>query len=144
MNLTKVAYRLASNLESVEVASKAATELAAQCGFGEEDCGTIDLVVREATVNAILHGNQYDPAKKVTFSLESAPGQITISVRDEGCGLDTAAVPDPLEEENLSKSSGRGLLLIRTFMDSVKVTNHSPGMEITMTKFLHPPGSLDR
>ena len=138
MKTVKVSYRLASALESVETAAQTAGEMAAQCGFSEEARFGIDLAVREATVNAIRHGNRYDPGKQVTLSFETTPEQLTIKVRDEGPGLDTASVPNPLEEENLTKSSGRGLLLMRTFMDKVDIANLSPGTEITMTKFVRP------
>jgi serine/threonine-protein kinase RsbW len=138
MDTAKITYRLASRQESVEVAVRAAGELAMRCGFGEDARGHIDLAVREATVNAILHGNRFDPAKQVTVSFESAPGRLTISIRDQGPGLNPATVPDPLADENLRKPSGRGLLLIRTFMDKVEIVNVSPGTQITMTKFLHP------
>ena len=140
MKTAKVSYQLASALESVETAAQIAGEMAAQCGFSDEIRFGIDLAVREATVNAILHGNRYDPAKQVTLSIESTPERLTIKVRDEGKGMDTAAVPDPLAKENLPKSSGRGLLLIRTFMDKVDIANLSPGTEITMTKFLPAAG----
>lgn len=139
MKTAKVSYRLASALESVEMAAQVAGEIAAaQCGLSEEARFGIDLAVREATVNAIRHGNQYDPAKQVTLSFETTPERLTIKVQDEGKGLDTAAVPDPLAQENLFKGSGRGLLLMRTFMDKVEVARLSPGTEVTMTKFLRP------
>ncbi len=138
MKTAKVSYQLASALESVETAAKAAGELAAQCGFSEEIRFGIDLAVREATVNAIRHGNQFDAAKQVTLSFETTPEQLTIKVRDEGKGLDPAIVPDPLAPENVFKGSGRGLLLMRTFMDKVEVANLAPGTEITLTKFLRP------
>ena len=138
MNTAKVSLQLASAIESVEKAAQMASEMAAQCGFSEEVRFGIDLAVREATVNAIRHGNQYDAAKQVTLSFETTPERLTITVRDEGKGLDTATVPDPLAQENLFKGSGRGLLLMRTLMDKVEVANLSPGTEITMTKFLRP------
>ena len=120
MNGTKVSYALESTLESVNTVEQAALELAAKSGFGEDDCGRIGIAVREATVNAIYHGNGYDPAKHVTVRFESTPESLTIAVRDEGPGLDPKALPDPLAPENFLKSSGRGIFLIRAFMDEVK------------------------
>jgi serine/threonine-protein kinase RsbW len=138
MNTAKVSLQLASSLESVEKAAQTAGELAEQCGFNEQIRFGIDLAIREAMVNAIRHGNQFDAAKQVTLSLETTPERLTIKIRDEGKGLDPATVPDPLAQENLCKGSGRGLLLMRTFMDRVEVAKLSPGTEITLTKFLRP------
>ena len=118
-NATRVSYTLESTLESVNTAEQAALELAARSGFDEDECGRIGIAVREAMVNAIYHGNQYDPAKHVTVRLESTPESLTIAVRDEGPGLDPATLPDPLAAENFLKSSGRGIFLIRAFMDEV-------------------------
>ncbi len=139
MNGTRVSYALESTLESVNTVEQAALELAAKSGFGEDDCGRIGIAVREATVNAIYHGNQYDPAKHVTVCFESTPESLTIAVRDEGPGLDPKALPDPLAPENFLKSSGRGIFLIRTFMDEVRFPAVASGTEITMTKFRRPP-----
>lgn len=144
MKTAKVCYQLASALESVETAAKTVGELAAECGFSDEVRFGIDLAVREATINAIRHGNQYDMAKQVTLSLETTPEWLTIKVRDEGKGLDAGKVPDPLAQENLFKGSGRGLLLMRTFMDKVEVANLSPGTEITLTKFVRLGAHADR
>ncbi len=137
-NATRVSYALESTLESVNTAEQTALEMAAKSGFDEDDCGRIGIAVREATVNAIFHGNQYDPAKRVTVLFESTPQSLTIAVRDEGPGLDPATLPDPLAAENFLKSSGRGIFLIRAFMDEVGFPPVSTGTEITMTKFLRP------
>jgi serine/threonine-protein kinase RsbW len=138
-NATRVSYTLESTLESVNTAEQAALELAAKSGFDQDDCGRIGIAVREATVNAVLHGNRYDPAKRVTVCLESTPESLTIAVRDEGPGLDPATLPDPLAPENFLKSSGRGIFLIRAFMDEVGFPEVSTGTEIAMTKFLRTP-----
>jgi serine/threonine-protein kinase RsbW len=143
-NATRVSYTLESTLESVNTAEQAALELAAKSGFAEDECGRIGIAVREATVNAILHGNQYDPAKHVTLCFESTPESLTIAVRDEGAGMDPASLPDPLAPENFLKSSGRGIFLIRAFMDEVGFPEVSSGTEITMTKFLRPPAGADQ
>lgn len=134
MNATRVSYTLDSSLASVNKAEQAAGELAAKSGFDEDECGRIAMAVREATVNAVLHGNKYEEAKRVTVSFETTPEAMTVSVRDEGTGLDPESVPDPLAPENLLKQSGRGIFLIRAFMDEVRFRSMSPGTEITMIK----------
>jgi serine/threonine-protein kinase RsbW len=136
MNATRVSYTLESTLASVNKAEQSALELAAKSGFDEDECGRISMAVREATVNAVLHGNHYDPAKRVTVSFEVTPSALTVAVRDEGSGLDPASVPDPLAPENLLKQSGRGIFLIRAFMDEIHFRSLSPGTEITMVKFV--------
>ena len=136
MNVMKVSYTLDSTLESVDKAEAAARAMALKAGFREEDSGHISLAVREATVNAVLHGNQYAPDKHVTVLFEAAPESLTVRVRDEGKGLDAATIPDPLAPQNLSKESGRGIFLIRAFMDEVRFRNINPGTELTMIKYV--------
>jgi serine/threonine-protein kinase RsbW len=136
MNATRVSYTLDSTLASVNKAEQSAAEVAAKSGFNEDDCGRIAMAVREATVNAVLHGNHYEPNKRVTVLFESTPHTLTVAVRDEGPGLDPATLPDPLSPENLLKQSGRGIFLIRAFMDEVSFRTISPGTEITMIKYV--------
>jgi len=134
MNATRVSYTLESSLESVNKEEQAARDLAVKAGFDEEETDRIAMSVREATVNAVLHGNQYDPKKRVTVAFEVTPESLSVSVRDEGKGLDPGSVPDPLAPENLLKQSGRGIFLIRAFMDEVRFRSMDPGTEITLIK----------
>ena len=113
--------------------------MASKAGFTEEDVHRISMAVREAAVNAVLHGNHYDPQKKVTVGFENTAGTLIITIADEGRGLELAHVPDPLSPENLLKQSGRGIFLIRAFMDEVRIRSLQPGTEITMIK--HVQGS---
>ncbi len=140
MNATKVSYTLESTPASVNKAERIAAEAAAKAGFPDVECGHIALAVREAVANAVLHGNRYDPTKRVTLSFDTAPDLLTVSVRDEGAGFAPSTVPDPLAPENLLKESGRGLFLIRAFMDEIRFHMMSPGTEIVMIKFLRGPG----
>ncbi len=140
MNGTRVSYTLESSLASVNKAEQAAGEVAAKSGFDVDECGRIALAVREATVNAVLHGNRYDPNKRVIVSFDTTASTLTVAVRDEGPGLDPATLPDPLAPENLLKQSGRGIFLIRAFMDEIHIRTLSPGTEITMIKFVRGSG----
>jgi serine/threonine-protein kinase RsbW len=90
--------------------------------------------VREAAVNAVLHGNAYDPAKRFMVAYEITKDALVITITDQGQGLDLSCLPDPLAPENLMKGSGRGIFLIRAFMDEVKIRNTHPGTEITLIK----------
>ena len=137
MNATRISYTLESSLESVNKAEQAARDLAVKVGFDEEEVDRISMAVREATVNAVLHGNQYDPNKRVTVAFEATPEILSVAVRDEGKGLDPEGIPDPLAPENLLKQSGRGIFLIRAFMDEVRFRHMDPGTEITLIKRVH-------
>ena len=135
----RVSYRLESTLESVNQAEEVAVQVATKNGFNEEDINRISMAVREAAVNAVLHGNAYDPKKKMTVAFENTGGNLVITVADEGKGLDPKKIPDPLAPENLLKQSGRGIFLIRAFMDEVRIRSLEPGTEITMIKHVHGP-----
>ncbi len=141
MTASRVSYRMDSNLESVNQAEEVANKMATKLGFEEEDINRIAMAVREAAVNAVLHGNAYDPAKKVTVGFENNGGKLVITVADEGQGLDLDKIPDPLAPENLLKQSGRGIFLIRAFMDEVHIRSLQPGTEITMIKHVHGQGA---
>ena len=98
------------------------------------------MAVREAAVNAVLHGNEYDPDKKIDVSLENTGSDLVISISDEGNGLDPDHLPDPLAPENLLRGTGRGIFLIRSFMDEVHFRQLNPGTELTLVKHLAPAG----
>jgi serine/threonine-protein kinase RsbW len=133
----RVAYTLDSTLDSVNKVEQTAEQLAVKVGFSEDDLHKITMSVREAAVNAVLHGNAYDPSKKIMVAYESSPNTLAITITDEGKGLSEEEVPDPLAEENLLKTSGRGIFLIRSFMDEVRIRDLHPGTEITLVKHVH-------
>jgi serine/threonine-protein kinase RsbW len=95
------------------------------------------MAVREAAVNAVLHGNAYDPNKKVTLAFERTDRDLVIVIRDQGKGLDVSRIPDPLAPDNLMKTSGRGIFLIRSFMDVVEIHPSQSGTELKMIKHVH-------
>jgi serine/threonine-protein kinase RsbW len=135
----RVSYTLDSTLETVDSAETTATRIALEAGFGEDEVMQISMAVREAAVNAVLHGNAYDPGKKVKLEFETTGRDLVITIRDQGKGLDPAKIPDPLAPENLMKTSGRGIFLIRSFMDEVQIHPSQTGTEIKLVK--HVPGS---
>ncbi len=137
MPTDRVSYTLDSTLETVNSAEETAGRMAAEAGFGEEEIMKISMAVREAAVNAVLHGNAYDPAKKVTLAFERTGRDLVITIRDQGKGLDMSKVPDPLAPENLMKTSGRGIFLIRSFMDVVEIHPSQTGTELKMIKHVH-------
>ena len=135
----RVAYTLDSTLDSVNKVEQTAEQLALKVGFAEEDLHKITMSVREAAVNAVLHGNAYDPNKKIMVAFETAKDSLAITITDQGKGLDENAVPDPLSEENIMKTSGRGIFLIKAFMDEVNIRDLHPGTEITLVKHKSGP-----
>ena len=112
MTKNRVSYTLDSTLETVNNAEETAGRIAAEAGFDDEDVMKISMAVREAAVNAVLHGNAYDPGKKVTLAFERTAQDLVITIRDQGKGLDPNKIPDPLASENLLKTSGRGIFII--------------------------------
>jgi len=96
----------------------------------------IKLGLEEAMVNAIKHGNQLDPSKKVYVEAVIGQDAAEISVEDEGEGFDRASVPDPRCDENLEKCCGRGILLIEAYMTRVQWSNR--GRRCTMLRLNGP------
>ena len=131
----RVSYRLESTLESVNRAEEMADQIASQAGFDEDTRGGIAMAVREGMINAVLHGNAYDPAKRVNLTFETGK-ELVVIIADEGKGFVPEEVPDPLAPENLLKESGRGIFLMRTFMDEVHFRKLNSGTEITLIKRL--------
>jgi serine/threonine-protein kinase RsbW len=128
---------LDSTLDSVEVAEKAVLKDAEEIGFGEDELHQLGMAVRESMVNAVVHGNRYNARKKVHVSITKAEDRLTIVIADEGEGFDPAAIPDPLAHENLLRQSGRGLLLMRAFVDEFQVRRGEPKKtEVRMVKYL--------
>ena len=111
---------LPSHIEAVADAAAAAADFARHCGLAEEAAFGIDMAVREAITNAIVHGNKEDDTKQVEVTFNCTPHAVEIEVSDQGEGFDPAGVPDPTAAENLMKTSGRGNFLMRSFMDEVK------------------------
>ncbi len=132
----RVSYRMESTLESVNKAEEMADQMAARAGLDEDTRGGFSMAVREGMINAILHGNQYDPAKRVNLTFERNQQELIVTITDEGKGFIPEEVPDPLAPENLLKQSGRGIFLMRTFMDEVRFRKLDPGTEISLIKRL--------
>jgi serine/threonine-protein kinase RsbW len=133
---SRISYTLPSSLESVDRVEQIAEELAKKAGIDEDEIYRVTMAVREAAVNAVLHGNSYDPEKSVTATFENTGNALVIRITDQGKGLDPDTLPDPLAPENLLRGSGRGIFLIRSFMDEVHFRQLHPGTELTLIKNL--------
>ncbi len=100
--------------------------------YSEHDIFSIKLALEEALVNAIKHGNQMDPDKRVIVNYQVTTNRFDIRITDEGNGFNPDDVPDPTAPENLERPCGRGLLLIRGFM--TEVVYHGRGNSVSMSK----------
>ena len=127
---------LKSTMDSVSEVESIAEKLAGEAGLDEDTCFHVTMAVREAAVNAVLHGNEYDPAKQMTASFENTGVDLVFTITDQGKGLDPETLPDPLAPENLLRGTGRGIFLIRSFMDEVHFRQLHPGTELTLVKHL--------
>jgi serine/threonine-protein kinase RsbW len=134
----KRSFSLPSTMDSVSEVEAAADKLAGEAGLDEEERFRVTMAVREAAVNAILHGNDYDPAKQITASFENNGESLIFTISDQGKGVDPETLPDPLAPENLLRGTGRGIFLIRSFMDEVRFRKLEPGTELTLVKHLAP------
>jgi len=131
---------LPSHIEAVAGGAAAATDFIQSCGVGEEAAFGIDMAVREAITNAIVHGNKEDEAKTIELTLNCLGRELEIEVKDQGEGFDPTSIPDPTEPANMLKTSGRGIFLMRAFMDEFDVVpGTTGGAEIVMSKRL--PGA---
>ena len=102
-------------------------------GLDDEKLNGLLLSITEATTNAIVHGNKGDRKKNVYIDVNASDSILTIVVRDEGVGFDPSEVPDPTHPDNLLKDSGRGLYLMRVYMDELHY-NHTPTGTETILK----------
>jgi serine/threonine-protein kinase RsbW len=128
---------LESSLESVDKAEEIAMTSAASVGFDTDSQHDVGVAVRESMVNAVAHGNRYSAKKKVRFQVWETAKGIIVEIEDEGRGFDAGDVPDPREEDNVLRHSGRGLLMIRAYMDEFEIGRRAPtGTRVRMAKYL--------
>ncbi len=121
-----------SQLETVSKLLEPVIEALIAAGASERERFGIRLSLDEALTNAIKHGNGLDPQKSVRFEWRIAGGCFEAKVGDDGPGFEPAALPDPTQEENLTKASGRGVMLMQHYMD--QVTFADSGREIHLIR----------
>ncbi|MEX0661867.1 MAG: ATP-binding protein [Balneolaceae bacterium] len=125
-------YTLNSTFEESEKVPDIVEEIADECSLNDEDTGNFMLLLSEAVTNAIEHGNENDPKKKVIIHIEINSKEITASVQDEGIGFNPQATKDPLEEKNLLDISGRGLFLLNEIADSVTYSENGTKLSFSL------------
>ena len=138
-----VRLEFTSAFEMLDFVQVVSDHLARGVGLDEDSLHWVSVAIRESVINAIKHGNRSDTAKHVFVEFETetkgAVPEFAIRVRDQGEGFDPELVANPLDPENLLKSSGRGIFLIRNFMDDVQLRRAPEGgMEIRMVKRVQP------
>src|SRR6266516_4153739 len=137
-----------SAFEMLDFVQVVSDHLSRRVGLDEDAMHWVGVAIRESVINAIKHGNRNDATKRVFVEFETTlppePPGLLIRVRDQGEGFDPDVLANPLDPENLLKSSGRGIFLIRNFMDDVQLQRAPEGgMEIRMTKRVQPADAPD-
>jgi serine/threonine-protein kinase RsbW len=136
-NTVRVVFH--SSLEMLDFVQLVSDYIGRKAGLDDEALHWVGVAVRESVINAIKHGNCSDVRKRVHVEFtvlegDELPG-LLIRVRDEGCGFDPSTIADPRAQENLLKSTGRGILLMRSFMDEMTFQRAAEGgMEVRMVK----------
>ena len=128
-----------SSLNMLDFVQTVSDHVARMVGLDDDSIHWVGLAVRESVIYAIKHGNGCDVGKRVHLEFTSlqdggGPG-LAVTVRDEGGGFDPAKLADPLADENLLKANGRGIFLMRSFMDEMTFSRMKEGgMEVRMVK----------
>ena len=132
---TSVKLVIPSEIRLIDLVHSASESMAVFAGFDPDEALNVGLAVREAVINAVMHGNGKDPKLKVTVTLAADPKRLTARVADQGIGFDPERAPDPTDRDNLMRNSGRGLLLMEAFVDTVKFRSlPGGGTQVTMVK----------
>jgi serine/threonine-protein kinase RsbW len=126
-----------SRLEELESVQKLISEATAAFGLSEDMAYWMELTVSESVINAIRHGNRFDPTKKAHLAISFDGESVEVIVDDQGEGFNLEELADPTRAENLLKPCGRGILIIRSFMDQVTLSpKEGGGMRLYMLKRL--------
>lgn len=125
---------LETSYDHMERFANLVEQAAKRMGASEDDEIDLVIAVMEAVNNAILHGNGQDERKRVQMKIVTTDSEMTVWVQDEGKGFRLNLVPDPLNQKNLMKESGRGILMMQAFMDEVDFSQNKTGLLVRMTK----------
>lgn len=122
-------------IESIALAEEMGVRMAAAAGFGEDDQYKVGLAVHEGVMNAFQYGNEERRERKIHLTFVLHEEKLVIHVVDQGAGFRLEDVPDPRHDDNVLSDSGRGVLLMRAFMDEVDVVASAEGgAEVVMAK----------
>jgi len=137
----RVHLELQSTIDVLDHVQHVAEDVGQRLGFDEEAVHWTSMAVRETVINAITHGNKSNPAKRVFVDFDVVANgtsrDLIVCVRDQGAGFDPSQIGDPLAPGNILNTSGRGIFLVRQFMDDVTIYRaREGGMEVRMLKHL--------
>jgi serine/threonine-protein kinase RsbW len=143
-NAQRIEVTLETLLDSVDLAEEIVLRVASASGFDEDSCHKIGMSVREAVINAYSYGNRQERGRKIVMIIELEECKLVVHILDEGKSFSLADVPDPLAEENLLRTSGRGIFLMRAFMDEFDVQRGPDGgTELIMSKWFPNASASD-
>ena len=136
-----VRIELPSSFDLLDLVQIVSDKLTSIAGMEEDATHWVSVAVRESVINAIKHGNKENRDKHVTVEFlltpRERPSEFVVEVRDEGEGFDPEEVANPLDAENVLKSSGRGIFFMKSFMDDVTMSRRPEGgMSVRMSKKL--------
>jgi len=139
INGNRVRLDFHSSLDMLDFVQMVSDHIGRMAGLDDESLHWVSVAVRESVINAIKHGNSCDARKRVYVEFTALDEQpragIAVCVRDEGCGFDPSQLADPLAPENLLNTNGRGIFLMRSFMDEMTFQRGADGgMEVRMIK----------
>ena len=138
-----VALTLPCEVEHLDLVHAVTEQVGRYVGLEEQECLDLCLAVREAAVNGMTHGNGLGSDRPVEVVFRMRAGVLKVEIRDRGRGFDPESVRDPTAPENVCRSSGRGLLLIRSFVDGVTFRpRRGGGMIATLSKKFLPSQSF--
>ena len=119
-----------SKVENLSLVEKFIDNVCEEHKVNQDYYGNILIALTEAVNNAIFHGNQKDPSKKITLACKSSDKSLNFTVEDQGQGFDYNSLPDPTDPENIEKPNGRGVFLMRNLADDVKFHEHGRKVEL--------------
>lgn len=127
---------LPTRLEAIRESGQEILARMQKAGYRDDERFAVHLALEESLVNAMKHGNLMDPSRSVQLSYRISPSRVEIRVLDEGDGFDPCTIPDPTCESNIFKPCGRGIMLMRSYMDEVEFSKS--GKEVRMVKHHRP------
>ncbi len=130
MNETTHQLQIPSNRKNIHRVEDFFRSVNGSYNLPDEKLHALLVAVTEAVNNGIIHGNKSDESKMVTVTCLRSGDMLTIKIRDEGKGFDPTALSNPLDEQNLLNMGGRGVFLMKAFMESVEY--NADGNEVTM------------
>ncbi len=132
MEHTNQTLRIPSSVEEIRSVQDFILRKMAEVGSGGDCRFAVRLALEESLINAVRHGNNFDPGRSVYVKYDITDERVLIKVKFEACGSEPDTVPDPTSEENLANPYGRGIMLMRAYMD--EVTYSDCGTEVTLMK----------